>query len=596
MFYQTILKSVKDGLAVDVQGKQLRFVGYLPVQEGDSVWTDGTVIFGNAPPKSLPNIADDLLSGVPVLGEELRGYVNKAGKYHKKNIAEDSWIINNNKIFRHGGEDNLFDIEINLSEKKNDVVIYMAVDEENSINPMSEGKVSIYKLVADGKPEKLQTIDFKSNFHTAKNHVEAQVDDLLQDSKYYRGDEYGPAFGAGPKVDKVQVLGFKIDAEGNWDAIVASWASAAVACKGVRYSDKEPDWDEGFFYIRVSDNPNSPFDVLGRPSWAGHVHTYRYSTHNSSPIEVAWADPELNPLVRAVANQFIFLTEANTIEYYLQEYGINGVDDADEWTHPNSFYFGDKNFRFVFNIYAHYITHIRNGEVLEEIDCDTFQTFHHFIKERIKVEDSKGEKAVQSYRYEIGTRAEVRVYSVLLLDRQVTKNFQSVYMNMYRDKIPDEGFINDNKNNTFEFPLQDGYKAVMNLWQVKAIYDDKGKKICDELPVQNPQAHRIDFFGVNTENGVNSDWKLVKKQTAGGSVSQENYYSLGFYDENTIYPTYKIPNISVVKLDDEKYLIGFHKGNLYLIQKGRIKKMTESKDDSLINFRLREMKDLNKAK
>ena len=51
MFYATKIKEVAGDKAVDEQGKVLSFIGYLPVEVGDTVFTDGTIIFGNATPK-----------------------------------------------------------------------------------------------------------------------------------------------------------------------------------------------------------------------------------------------------------------------------------------------------------------------------------------------------------------------------------------------------------------------------------------------------------------------------------------------------------------------------------------------------------------
>lgn len=118
MFYATQIKSVGNGFAVDVQGKCLQFIGYLPVKSGDTVYTDGNVIFGNAPPKGAPVVFDEP-SGIPVLadydsqGDKLRGYFKLNGKYKNYRIAGDDWIINDKKIFSHdNGEHNIIDAEI----------------------------------------------------------------------------------------------------------------------------------------------------------------------------------------------------------------------------------------------------------------------------------------------------------------------------------------------------------------------------------------------------------------------------------------------------------------------------------------------------
>jgi hypothetical protein len=135
MFYATQLKSVTSNGAVDVQGRSLTFIGYLQVKAGDTVYTDGKVVFGNAPPKGAPAIFDEP-SGVPVLGDnyflgeqdeqddELRGYFTKSGKYKSYQIAGDDWIVNDRKIFKHDEGDNIIDAEIADDEDDTEEGIY----------------------------------------------------------------------------------------------------------------------------------------------------------------------------------------------------------------------------------------------------------------------------------------------------------------------------------------------------------------------------------------------------------------------------------------------------------------------------------------
>ena len=104
MFYKTQIKSVTDYGAVDLSGRFLRFIGHLPVKAGDSVFTDGRFIFGNAPPKGAPAVFGEQ-SGIPILGDDdLRGYFTKYGKFRKYNVAQDDWIVNSGKKFAHSLE------------------------------------------------------------------------------------------------------------------------------------------------------------------------------------------------------------------------------------------------------------------------------------------------------------------------------------------------------------------------------------------------------------------------------------------------------------------------------------------------------------
>lgn len=111
MFYRTQIKSVTSAGVVDKDGKTLTFMGYLPVKAGDWVFTDGTYIFGNVPPKGSPAPLGDEPGGIPILAdtsyiseedEALRGYFDKSGKFKKYAVAWDDWITNSEKNFAHG--------------------------------------------------------------------------------------------------------------------------------------------------------------------------------------------------------------------------------------------------------------------------------------------------------------------------------------------------------------------------------------------------------------------------------------------------------------------------------------------------------------
>lgn len=117
MFYATEIAEISGEYAIDTRGATLRFIGYLPVKVGDMVFTDGTVIFGNAKVKGGYHVFDEkILSGVPVLGSRyllssdvtiLRGYLTERGKYKKYEIAGRNWIVNSKGKYIHdlSGED-----------------------------------------------------------------------------------------------------------------------------------------------------------------------------------------------------------------------------------------------------------------------------------------------------------------------------------------------------------------------------------------------------------------------------------------------------------------------------------------------------------
>ena len=101
MFFKTQLQSVGIGDAIDTSGRRLHFIGNLPAQAGDYVYTDGNVIFGHVPKKGAPSIPI-VQPVIPVLGKDVRGYVTKAGDFKDYSIIADDWIVNNKFFFFHG--------------------------------------------------------------------------------------------------------------------------------------------------------------------------------------------------------------------------------------------------------------------------------------------------------------------------------------------------------------------------------------------------------------------------------------------------------------------------------------------------------------
>ena len=150
MYYQTKLKSVGNGGAIDVQGKRLSFISNLPVQAGDTVWTDGKVIFGHVSIQDTPLIPIAANSGIPVLDEDtLCGYIKMNGNYKEYDIEQDDWIVNTDKTYKHGIEEyngvKVIDAEINDDDGNEDLYtvtegFYFKNQAKIYKNPLHTGK------------------------------------------------------------------------------------------------------------------------------------------------------------------------------------------------------------------------------------------------------------------------------------------------------------------------------------------------------------------------------------------------------------------------------------------------------------------------
>lgn len=134
MFYRTQIKSVTGSVVVDKDGKNLQFMGYLPVKAGDWVFTDGKFIFGNVPLRGSPAVFAEVQSGIPVLADDLRGYFAKNGSFRNYAVAQDDWIVNSDKKFAHGSEDNVIDAEFARDDDGKEIGIYTVIKKIENID------------------------------------------------------------------------------------------------------------------------------------------------------------------------------------------------------------------------------------------------------------------------------------------------------------------------------------------------------------------------------------------------------------------------------------------------------------------------------
>ena len=110
--YQTVLRSVNGYTAIGANGEKLQFVGNWYGKAGDTVWTDGNIIFGHSPLRASSMMISPANSGIPVLCDNLRGYFSPAGTWSDYDIAQKDWIVNNENYFFSGSDSNVKDAAI----------------------------------------------------------------------------------------------------------------------------------------------------------------------------------------------------------------------------------------------------------------------------------------------------------------------------------------------------------------------------------------------------------------------------------------------------------------------------------------------------
>lgn len=560
MFYQTVLQYVGNGGAIDVQGKRLSFIGYLQVQAGDSVWTDGKIIFGNVPPKGSSNILDDSLK-VPILGDELCGYITKTGKYKKYPIAEEDteWTVNDKKNFEYGNSENLLDAEISKFTDENEKnILYSA----NSTKKHSI--VNFYK-----NNDLVETIDLSENFNIAEQYGTNKANEIVNtDSNRFQqivSDSTWSYYGYSQpaNINKSQILGLRIDDEGNCHAIVACWYSSSFEVLRY-YSAKNYD-----FYHKYESNHYR----VGDPSTESFLANL----------------PHVPDLIDDIINRITDIYE----ETYIFDYTSNPKEGYSRTRSSKA--------RPIFSCYSYVLAYFKNWNLEKIIDYDYFQTF---FKVTDRFEDGLIESATPT-AWQVGTSRYVFGASLGWHTTEVYEDTEDItYYDLeeHEEEFYNSGFVKSSLFNIFTFPLQDGYTAKMTVWQIKAIYDKEGKKICGELPILDTSAYMASYFAYENEGNVDVDWQLARRtyineQIFTGKWRSEENKQCGFYYYLNRLQDYLMPNVSITKLSKTKYLIGVHGGNLYLSENGEIKKIINETDwDNLKNFRLRELKSIKKAK
>ncbi len=112
--YQTTIREAGGGCVVGADGKLLVCIGSYPIQSGDTVWTDGHVIYGHAPIKANGLIISASRAGVPYAvrasvdgraSEPELGYFTDRGRKKKYRFTNSNYV---GSAFFVNGKDNFF--------------------------------------------------------------------------------------------------------------------------------------------------------------------------------------------------------------------------------------------------------------------------------------------------------------------------------------------------------------------------------------------------------------------------------------------------------------------------------------------------------
>ena len=263
MYYQTQVKNSKAGSITDVNGKTLYLIGNFDCQEGDSVWTDGQFVFGQTPARSTPFVFTDN-QGIPVSFDSAGGYIKLNGRFKAKDISSADWIVNTDRIFENGNDaENAETIDTEINNNGDLVTVtngfyrfksaptfhnhlytqtYRAISEnESRYRIISEvtpyvGQLFDYpaKSFADIPVENTpvilnqEEINLKSYADMAETFALAAKNNIMQNSNKENNAVNWTRQPAPPDdfiaLSYAAVVGFHVSRNGDWDAIISTAA------------------------------------------------------------------------------------------------------------------------------------------------------------------------------------------------------------------------------------------------------------------------------------------------------------------------------------------------------------------------------------
>lgn len=217
---------------VFADGKTLRVIGNLLVRPGDTVYTDGRIVYGHSPVREHANLPVNS-PGVPFIGipigtdKEFQGYYTDAAlrkPKHIGNVTNDSFITNNNsKLFLDRNPyRKVIDAEILANEQGKSIGYSIATAKKNE-EICSENKSEI--LVENSLGTRSETIALNN-----KDFAELVAEDFAEvaGAKDYKYTSYN-----------TQYLNFRFTDElGNWELIVG----VNVYNLSLMRSDDVPDY------------------------------------------------------------------------------------------------------------------------------------------------------------------------------------------------------------------------------------------------------------------------------------------------------------------------------------------------------------------
>ena len=616
MFFQTQIKYADKGRIVDVQGRNLRTIGNFPCHAGDTVWTDGKVIFGhifeNAP--STPIV----LKGIPILGDELRGYVKKSGNYKEYNIAQDDWIVNDSRTFLHGEKniDGQKVIEADIIQNEQERNLYVVTDGFFRKNQCVKYNHHLFwrqhsTLATDVDSTKAYSVLFRLHPLVGEElTLGVESDDINQSIKIFKDDNLIQEISLKPYADFIT--------EKCWTSEPKIMAKSQN--NGVNYYQQPVPPSDSFIastYARPISfriNQNGDWDAIIFASSYGFC--FPYALINGSVLEATFnstvgaSTSFSNDLIDCVTaidssvfggDNFPFLE----IEKYPSFTGDVFIDDTDEYTDAYKQYIEDKiayyipRVRFQFSVWypvvfgASCLLKIHNGEM-------SIMKLRNWGGNKIYIHEDWNEQQKNWY----ALNSNFVIPSETVANDWVFPLDEDFYCKGYGDEIQSIC----NSDNTVIANLTDIGMNIGRYFEIESTryyYDGRADNTAatHASALNNDVSHiwltqvysfaytvnmSSGFLGTFTTNNYENWFNIIFPNLR----NNIDYFLLGgFFDEESEDGFFRF-NPCIAQLPNGNYLLGVHDGEVFLRQNNVCTKI----DEGLKNFRLRELKNIAKAK
>lgn len=600
MYYQTKLKSVTAGGAIDVNGRRLSFVGNNPAQAGDTVWTDGRVIFGHIPIRgSVLNPPSE--SGIPIIANDINndasnthGYFNDKGTFKKYKIADDSWIVNNQKTFKHGG-DAVIDAEITINNNAENSLRTAVFDRTNNEAIINENGAPIKKISLDKETERLINIklkydgDFELLKYTATHKLIAHEFPISNTANASVAMfDYGK-----PQFLEEKDFPFMDEQTGGDPYLNKALMALWEYCLFGSYNSETGEYSY-----------SNRIDYVG-------IYAISFPNGSMAPVPITYLDPEINcnyVKVTSDAEQtFRNYKKVETSGYYSDK-----VDERDD------LYNAIEHMKEVFEQYdaAGEYMHVTIQGTTEVVIGDSLifpDTEGNFVARVVLSEDGTTiiSASAKDLRNRDGSRrapAIVMSYAVkkLLLynTKDDTVQGRGYFFFEYTNSAGKYKWINalDPDKTTYRFLFSGGEMGDTNYGDGAVFLTRSGKYEASYEgdthagSVTETTTGDDDYdFPVQDDYYVNYEFQDSECQMT-GIFDKEGNKICGRLPDQVDNLGNKIPaeayNLSIAPINKNVYLVGVHEGKLYKLKDGEL----EEVGHDLKNFRLRKLKKISKAK